>query len=348
MKAFAIFAAVSILLSGCTSTPTPTPLPSKPIPTAVPIEPGEPWIVYEWYWSGNIKDLSLMRADGSDAHPIGNVTDGMENSNPEWSPDGSQLAYEERDSKDSISIWISDADGSHPTQIAACGTEKCRQLRFPSWSSDGSKLAIVEYDFVGNIRAGTRLEVLDIESGVLSTLSSTDQLHSYSDPAWSPDDSQIAFSIETYDDTEVDAVGGATSSVIAIMPSVAEEPIAPTVITSAELNAGSPDWNPTTGAIAFGSNDPFGFPLLDEPSNIYTVNADGSNLTQLTTTSINGRLKLGFPSWTSDGSLIVITELTAQQTAFFNSWAAILSSDGGQPKRIDVSAIHARLRPFSG
>jgi Tol biopolymer transport system component len=341
--AIALSAAIMLSVGACSTYPEPTtPTPTHAVPTAVPINPGEPWIVFEWYWTGDIKDLSLMREDGSDAHPIGNITDGLEDSNPEWSPDGNSLAYEERTADDAISIWVSNADGTHAKQVAKCASAKCRQLRFPAWSHDGKQLALVEYDYLGEARAGTSLQVLDLASGAVRTLSSTDILHSYSDPDWSNDDSTLAFSIETYADTGGDPIG----DVVATLPSNADNNGQPTTITPVDLFAGSPNWHPTKNLIAFGSNDPFNYPTKDAPSNIYTVNADGSALKQLTTLSVNKRLKLGFPSWSSDGALLIITELTAQQTAFFNSWSAILAPEGGSPQRIETSAIHGRLRPL--
>ena len=60
----------------------------------------------------------VMNADGSKPHAL--TTDSpMKDQVPDWSPDGSQIAYASG-AVDSEGIWVMNADGSKPHQISGC------------------------------------------------------------------------------------------------------------------------------------------------------------------------------------------------------------------------------------
>jgi hypothetical protein len=68
--------------------------------------------------------ISLMRADGSEAHSLG-----LEGSAPDWSPDGSRLVF-----VGASGISIANADGSNVREVVPSGGAT------PRWSPDGSSI----------------------------------------------------------------------------------------------------------------------------------------------------------------------------------------------------------------
>lgn len=67
------------------------------------------------------------------------------------------------------------------------------------------------------------------------------------------------------------------------------------------LMGGHPDWSPDGSLIAFNTYDTGNIHGITEPSNVYTIEPDGSNLAQPSTASVNGTMHLGQPFWSVDG-----------------------------------------------
>ena len=75
--------------------------------------------------------LDTVRADGSQ---LTKITDSDRAGNPQWSPDGRQIAFD-----DDNDIFIANADGSDQRRLL--DGEPVNGPGVPSWSPDGSKLA---------------------------------------------------------------------------------------------------------------------------------------------------------------------------------------------------------------
>lgn len=126
------------------------------------------------------KELYVIDADGSNRTRLTN--NGMINEYPSWSPDGTKIAFVSRD-KTKYQIWIINSDGTNPMRVA--DTITFGQEYPPAWSPDSNKLAYVSGEGMGNIY------VVDINDLAQTRLTE----HPYEDfrPQWSPDGNRIAF-----------------------------------------------------------------------------------------------------------------------------------------------------------
>lgn len=108
----------------------------------------------------------LWVADANGRHPRRIAETGR---NPDWSPDGSRIAYD-----DGARIIVADADGHNPTVVIADGTA-------PAWSPDGRSLAFTRGSSIFMAAADGSSERLLANGGAQAD--------------WSPGGAQIVFSI---------------------------------------------------------------------------------------------------------------------------------------------------------
>jgi Tol biopolymer transport system component/DNA-binding winged helix-turn-helix (wHTH) protein len=104
--------------------------------------------------------------------------------NPRWSPDGSQILFEDIRTYNSSQIYLVSSEGSSPQRILPDGAELGDE---PNWSADGHK---VVFHAPGNAQPTKNpLRILDLASRKVSVLPGSAGLES---PRWSPDGKYIA------------------------------------------------------------------------------------------------------------------------------------------------------------
>ncbi len=108
------------------------------------------------------------------------------------------------------------------------------------------------------------------------------------------------------------------------------------------------DWHPTEDLIVFGDHDIGSENSTDEPTNLYTVRPDGSELTQITSFG-PGEARAGQPTWTSDGR-IVFTHVTGdedqhREVAFVNADGSGLEIAVPAEEVGEFNRPHPRTRP---
>ena len=80
-----------------------------------------------------------MNADGSDQHLLTTDTSPKDQL-PEWSPDGSRIAYAARSLATGLDIWVMNADGTDQHAVMADSGDTYG----PAWSPDGTGIAYVD------------------------------------------------------------------------------------------------------------------------------------------------------------------------------------------------------------
>ncbi len=121
-------------------------------------------------------EIYVMDADGGNQENLSNhPVDDME---PDWSPDGTKIAFISNRNNRVYQIYVMDADGTNQIRLTDGPWEK----REPDWSPDGTKIAFTIGDGIPHI------DVMDADGN--NRVRFEDEA---SEPSWSPDGGKIAF-----------------------------------------------------------------------------------------------------------------------------------------------------------
>jgi Tol biopolymer transport system component len=284
-------------------TDTTVPPTTMPRPTVTPLPPltgsGGGVLAFVRALEGSW-GIYVMNADGSDERQL--TRHGQPVAYPEWSPDGSQIAFHKHQSDAVWSIYVMDADGNHERRL----TDTATQDAAPVWSPDGSQIAFSR---------GSDIWIMNTDG--------SDQRLLLSDPVpgccldWSPDGSRIAFESERDGNAEiyvVDAHGAEQGS-----GNVQR-------LTDEGAQDWWPTWSPDGTQIAFMSD-------RDGDWEIYVMDAEGGNLRQLTDNEADDR----GPAWSPDGTRIAFAS-NRDTGAPFDSEIYIMNADGTDQQRIAATA----------
>jgi Tol biopolymer transport system component len=258
--------------------------------------------------------IFVMDADGGNQIQL--TSD--EDCSPYWSPDGSQIvfdSYRERYGgtiKDR-NIFVMDADGGNLTQLTRGGGRR------PAWSPDGNHILFSFYE-----NGGCAIVVMNAD-GSNQTQLTFDGYRNIC-PAWSPDGSRIAF-----------CSNGGGHEEIFVMDADGRNQ---TQLTYGDYGNGcfrgfsSLRWSPDGNQMTFVSCRDMET-TSDEYNNyhsghdeVFVMDADGGNLTQLTTEG-NSR-----PAWSPDGSRIAFVSYRAGGLEIF-----VMDADGSNQAQLTSNAI---------
>ena len=150
----------------------------------------------------------------------------------------------------------------------------------PAWSPDGSHIA-----FVSDRTGHSEIYIMNADGSnvVRRTFS-----ESYSqNPAWSPDGARIAYSSMSNGSANISVVGAMSGS--------------PSVLFEEPGRIANPSWSPDGTKLALVS-DWFAYDFVYD---IFTINADGTNLTALTD-DIFDHFDYLSPRWSPSGTKIAV------------------------------------------
>ncbi|MCW9707188.1 TolB family protein [Fodinibius salsisoli] len=213
-------------------------------------------------------DIWVMNIDGSNAIKLTDNT--VDDKRPSWSPDGSQIVFES--GKNSFSIYVMDADGSNQTQL----TDDEGQDHSASWSAD-NKIAFVS-DRQGDSSADIYQMDADGSNAAILISAESDNGINLSNPAWSPDGSQIVY--------QGFASGGSPRIFLADAEGSNIQMIEP---DGNNNDARQPSWSPDGNYITF-----LELANSENSDAIWIIEPDGLNAIRLTDNEAN---RLGFPRW---------------------------------------------------
>jgi len=195
-------------------------------------------------------------------------------SDADWSPDGSQLAFTLRDGV-GARIGIIDPDGSN---LSVIDPPPGFWDAGPAWSPDGTQIAFVR-SAEDPPHAPWAIYVMDTDGSDVQEVTPPAPMlpsgypeYTDSNPAWSPDGSTIAFDrlIEADDTYRVHLVRPDGTDLLDLTPNLAHW-------------ATDPSWSPDGTRIVFDGGN----------WGIYTMNADGSDVTIIDPTTDSA----GDPDW---------------------------------------------------
>ena len=212
--------------------------------------------------NGNF-DIYVMDADGGNQKNLTNHP--ADDRQPDWSPDGTKIAFVSSRDGAGSQIHVMDADGNNVIRLTDIPSSK----RDPDWSPDGKKIA-----FSVHGRDENYIAVMDADGKNRERLQDKAM-----GTSWSPDGKQIAF-ISRRD-------GGNEIYVIGVGGQGRKR------VTHDLVGKWRPSFSPNGRRIAYMAEGK-GF------YHIYTVDSDGKNLQRLSHNEENHWA----PAWSPDGRVI--------------------------------------------
>jgi Tol biopolymer transport system component len=207
---------------------------------------------------------------------------------PEWSFDGKRIVFLRADSN-SIGVYIMNADGSDLKRLSPNPSNDT----LPAFSPDGSKIIFTLVVSLNSCNGGlsptTSIATMSAADGSQRTIifDGTKQATCFNGaPRFSPDGSKIAFMCSPYN------LG---SQVCTISSNGLQY-----LTSSAYTVSGDPHWSPDGTKIAISHKDTSG------NVNVWTINPDGSNLTQVT--KFTEPNEAGDAGWSSDGTQLIFEQ----------------------------------------
>jgi uncharacterized protein YjbI with pentapeptide repeats len=274
-------------------------------------------IVFEYRGAG----IWAMNTDGSNMTP---VKESVEGEDLALSPDGEKIAFTEITEKPVPSTSADESVGpSGPPTISVPhffvrnvdGSKKFGLLNSPahepSWSPTGQQIAVSSHEnwSTEGLEWSDECDIYIVDlDGSSPPKKLTAEPGCETDPAWSPDGAEIAFSTGSGDIYVVNADDSGTPRRLTDEPGIDIQP----------------SWSPSGSEIAFTHRS-----LDGDKMDIYKINVDGSETTRLTFSSLSEVQ----PTWSPDGEQIAFVRYGRDAPGYAKGPMAIykMDHDGTDP-----------------
>lgn len=313
-------AAAALVLAGCSSQGEVQlePASSTPVQSRV-------------LFQGNGPDhllVGVANLDGSDiTYPLAGLPGGHQ-TNPDWSPDGSQIVFVVDDGNRD-DLWVSGADGSGAHLLLDC-VGACRWLDDPSWSPDGSSIVFSRTIARGRTGWGS-LEEVDVATGEVSVILAPRARTFTAGARWSPDGSEIVFESVHKTGPGLEAEIDGVSLQILDRESGKAGP----ALTDPDLYAATADWSPDGTMIVYSAlSSPDA-----EASDLFIIAPEGGEPRQVTALVDSGGYA-NEPTWRADSAHIVFTGRLPG--SFQEGVLLTVSLDGSDPEELGDTPIIGR------
>jgi TolB protein len=238
---------------------------------------------------GSHTRIYAVRPDGTGLRKVSRFTNrlAVSESDPAWSPDGSQIAFAHYrvTAQGMVDVYIARRDGTNARRL----TDNPISDSAPAWSPAGDTIAFVRETLSED---GSSIYLTDTTGLVVRRLTSG----GFADdsPAWSPDGSTIAFARGYADPASADQ----PADLYAVNPDGSG-------LRPLGIRGSQPAWSPDGGRIAFVSVRNKNGQVCDRDGcawagEIYVARSDGSATLRLT----RSKAADSHPTWSPDGRTI--------------------------------------------
>ena len=304
---------------------------------------GDGRIVYEGFdEKTGQSDLYTMNADGTGVRRV--TTDGAAKGHPEWSPDGTRIAFEsigyESGSCCSRNVYVIDAAGGGRQALTETPDVGIGENFDATWSPDGEWLAFVSNRGESGGSAGDR-EIYRMRSdgGDETALTATDARTSDQQPAISPDGTRIAFASDRANSGSDDLFDIYTMA--SDGSSVERLTFDGAYAYPLSRRSKAPAWSPDGTRIAFEST-------RSGNAEVWVMDADGTNLVNVSDHPSADTE----PAWSPDGAEITFTSTRSGQDDVWAVDAPVAATSSLRAAVAPASAVAAttprNLTPGAG
>lgn len=265
-------------------------------------------------------------------------------------------------------LWLMGEDGAWLRRL----TDLPGAEFSPTWSPDGTRVAFRYWlDMEGSGYGGTDVYVVNVDGSGLTNLTHSSGDSSYLSPAWSPDGTQIALSVNGEGIFVMNPDGsnlrnlspGQTGEYPAWAPDGARIAFAcfsggnfeifvmnadgsgPLNITRSPWYDMYPAWSPDGSKIMFSTDrSPSATPQVGsgtfKQKQIYIINPDGSGLVNLTN---DPGVEDGFAAWTPAGQIAYLEMVNPDSPPQPELW--MMNADGSGKRRLAADVAFVAWRP---